>query len=163
MPMFEVETYKVSSELLRLPGETRPARALRMVGPVQYHGIQNRAIFAFSTQFNGIWPNPSAGYVTDLGYVGLSVAGWFPLGEFSYYYDILRSEKPVYVTYEYRESGSGSGYLRKVGLGTSVEPIGEGPSESTEQISSILAENLTAIRGGMAPMPVLKDLPEREE
>ena len=160
MPMFQIETYKVSSYLERFTGETRPSRVLEMTGPVLYHGIQNRAIFAFSSFFKGIWQTPVAGYLTDGGFSGLSVAGWFPVGEFSYYYDIIRSERPIHVLYEFRDAGASSGYLRRVGLGTSTEPIGEGPSESIEAISGILAEHLTPVRGLAVPMPIAEDLPK---
>lgn len=161
MPMFEVETYKVSSSLQRFTGETRPSRVLEMTGPVLYHGIQNRATFAFSSFFDGVWTSPVAGYLTDGGFSGLVVTGWFPLAEFSYYYDILRSERPVHVFYEFRDAGATSGYLRRVGLGTSTEQIGEGPSDSPERISAILAERFTPIRERIVPMPTLKDLPKR--
>lgn len=161
MPIFQIETYKVSSYLERFTGETRPSRVLEMTGPVLHHGIQNRATFAFSSFFDGVWSSPVAGYLTDGGFAGLSVVGWFPVAEFSYYYDILRSERPIHVLYEFRDAGASSGYLRRVGLGTSTEPIGEGPSESIERISAILAEHLTPFRGRVVPMPIAKDLPKR--
>jgi hypothetical protein len=161
MPTFEIETYKVSTQLERFTGETRPSRVLEMTGPVLHHGIQNRAVFAFNPFFDGVWSSPVAGYLTDGGFSGLSVAGWFPLAEFSYYYDILRSERPVHVLYEFREGGATSGYLRTVGLGTSVEQIGEGPSDSPARISEMLAERLTPIRKRIIPMPTMKDLPKR--
>lgn len=163
MPIFQIETYKVSSYLQRFPGETRPSRVLELTGPVLYHGIQNRALFAFSPSFNGAWSSPVAGYLTSGGFSGLSVTGWFPLAEFSYYYDIVRSEKPVHVLYEFRESGASSGYLRRVGLGTSTEPIGEGPSESIESMSAALQAHLTPEPGLIIPMPIEKDLPKERK
>lgn len=161
MPTFEIETYKVSSYLERFPGETRPSRVLEMTGPVLHHGIQHRAVFAFTSAFDGVWSSPVAGYLTDGGFAGMSVAGWFPLAEFSYYYDILRSERPIHLLYEFRDAGATSGYLRRVGLGTSVEQIGEGPSESPERISEMLADHLAPIRKRIVPLPTLRDLPKR--
>lgn len=163
MPLFQIETYKVSSYLERFTGETRPSRVLEMTGPVLYHGIQNRASFAFSSSFDGDWASPVAGYLTDGGFSGLSVVGWFPLAEFSYYYDILRSERPIHILYAFRDAGASSGYLSRVGLGTSTEPIGEGPSESIGSISANLAEHLNAVPGLVVPMPVAKDLPKRSK
>jgi hypothetical protein len=160
--MFEIETYKVTSYLERFTGETRPSRVLRMTGPVQYHGIQNRAVFAFSSSFDGVWSNPVAGYLTNAGYAGLVVAGWFPLAEYPYYYDILRSESPINVIYEFRDQGAISGYLREVGLGTSTERIGEGPSDSPEAISAALLAQLEIARQ-LVPFPLSKDLPMREK
>ena len=163
MPIFMIETYKVSSYLERFPGATRPSRVLELTGPVLHHGIQNRATFAFDPQFDGVWSSPVAGYITDGGFSGLSVVGWFPLAEFPYYYDIVRAERPVHVQYEYRDAGSTTGYLRLVGLGTSTEPLGEGPSESIESISAIMAGHLTPVRQRMTPMPMQNDLPVREK
>lgn len=158
MPQFEIETYKVSTELQRFPGETRISRLLELVGPVLYHGIQNRATFAFNTFFEGTWGSPVAGYLTDGGFDGLSVVGWFPVREFSTYYDIVRSERPVFVKYALRESGTGSGYLSTVGLGTSTEEIGEGPSESAEEIQRLLTEQLAPARRRIVPLPTRKDM-----
>lgn len=135
MPQLEIENYKVSTYLERFTGETRPTRILSMKGPVLYHGIQHRVSLAFSAAFNGPWDEPVVGYVTDGGFDGLSIVGWFPLPEFSYYYDIVRSERPVNVTYEFRENGATAGYLRQLGIGTSNEQLGEGPSDSTQDIS----------------------------
>jgi len=139
MPMFDIETYKVSSYLERFSGETRLTRVLEMTGPVLFHGIQNHALFAFVSSFNGFaGQNPVAGYPVDGGFSGLSVTGWFPVAEFSYYYDILRNERPVQVLYEFRDASVTSGYLSQVGLGMSTEPIGEGPSDSDAQIAAAL-------------------------
>jgi hypothetical protein len=68
MPMFDIETYKVSSYLERFAGETRFSRVLDMAGPVLFHGIQNHALFAFSSFFDGVWTSPVAGYLTDGGF-----------------------------------------------------------------------------------------------
>jgi hypothetical protein len=163
MPIFMIETYKVSSYLERFTRETRPSRVLELTGPVLHHGIQNRALFAFDPQFDEVWSSPVAGYITDGGFSGLSVVGWFPLAEFSYYYDIVRAEHPVHVVYENREPGSTTGYLRLVGLGTSTEPIGEGPSDSVESISARLAEYLTPVRLRIIPMPMEMDMPMRDK
>jgi hypothetical protein len=54
MPIFMIETYKVSSYLERFKGETRPSHVLELTGPVLHHGIRNRALFAFDPQFDGV-------------------------------------------------------------------------------------------------------------
>lgn len=163
MPLFQIETYKVSSYLQRFSGETRPTRLLEMTGPVLFHGIQNRANFAFNPAFDGIWTNPVAGFLTAGGFSGLSVVGWFPLAEFAYYYEILRNEKSVHVLYNFRDAGASSGYLSRVGLGTSAESIGESPSASIESISELLTKHLTPVHGLEVPMPIEKDLPKRSK
>jgi hypothetical protein len=160
MPTFTIEKYKVASYLWRHKFGTALERVLEMAGPVLYHDIQNHAYFAFSSAFDiPVWNEPVAGYLTGGGTVqGLSVLGWFPLAEFSDYYDILRSERPVHVFYEF-QVGVAPGYLRKVGLGTSTEPIGEGPSESDKQISAALTQLSSLVRE--VPMPTKKQLTKR--
>jgi len=158
MLSFEIDTYQVSSQLQRFPGETRPSRTLDMTGPVQEHGIQNHALFAFNSFFDGIWPNPVAGYISyPGGYNGLTLVGWFPLSEYSYYYEILRAEKPIQVIYDYTGAipPNLTGYLSMVGLGNSSgAQTGHGPSESMAAAMMNIAHIL--------PMPTERDLPERK-
>ncbi|BDP40807.1 hypothetical protein DAETH_07760 [Deinococcus aetherius] len=106
------------------PGETRPTRVLGLTGPVLYHRIQNRAVRSFSSFFDGVWSSPVAGDLTDGGFAGLSVVGWFPLAGFPYSCDILRAERPVNVLYEFRDAGAKSGWLD-----TSNERVGEGKED----------------------------------
>ena len=80
MQSFDIESYKVSSELQRFPGATRASRVLEMTGPVQFHGIQNHATFAFDPSFDGVWTNPVAGYLTDGGFSGIVGGGMVPVG-----------------------------------------------------------------------------------
>jgi hypothetical protein len=161
VPDFEIETYKVSSYLQRFTGETRRSRVLQMTGPVLSQGIQNFASFNFSSSYDGVWDDPIAGFLSDGGTPSLFVLGWFPVAEFPYYYDILRSERPVHVTYVFRNDGATYGYLRMVGLGTSHEEIGEGPSDSEQAISEMMAARLRAIRRPLVPMPTREDLPDQ--
>lgn len=158
MPSFEIDTYKVTSQLQRFPGETRPSRVLDMSGPVLTHGIQNHALFAFNPFFDGIWTTPVAGYISyPGGYNGLTVVGWFPLNEYSYYYEILRQQTAVQVIYDYvpPQPANLTGYLSMVGLGdSSSAQVGNAPSAS-------MAEAMVHI-ARIVPMPTERDLPERK-
>jgi hypothetical protein len=132
---------------------------LELIGPVQAHGIQNKALISFATHFNGsVWSSPSVGYLSNPNYAGFRIAGWFPTSEFNYYYDIVRSERPVHVIYELRESGSATGYLSKLGLGTGAEVIGEGPSDSTQMLEEMLAKTWSDVGARVLPMPTVDDL-----
>ena len=166
MPLFEIESYKVSSYLQRSGSSgsvvNQFERVLEMRGPALYHGIRNKAVFAFSSAFN-TFTEPVAGFIQAEITGGFFVVGWLPVLEFAYYYDILRSERPVNVLYELRERDASTGYLRKVGLGTSTEPIGEGPSDSTEELSAIMAAHLSPGRGLFVPMPVTEFLSKQEQ
>jgi len=169
MPNFEIQTYKVSAQLERFPGEIRRSRLLEMTGPVLAHGIQNRATFAFSDFFgspsDAPYANQVVGYLVDGGFSGLSVSGWFPADEFEYFYDIVRSERPISVRYSYKEYNrtSGNGYLREVGLGTNVEPIGEGPAESLSSFTQLMAKRLEAHRPVEVPLAVKEVVAGDEE
>lgn len=156
MGTFEIETYKVSAHLRRYPragggASTVRERALHMVGPLQYHGIQNKAIFVFSDQFNSFNAD-AAGYVSDGGFDGLTVVGWFPRHEFGDYYDIVRAESPVSVEFFLRDAGAYSGYARTVGLNTGAEPVGEGPADTEAALANALQ---LRVRGTMASTSLL--------
>lgn len=56
MQSFDIESYKVSSELQRFPGATRASRVLEMTGPVQFHGIQNHATLRLIHRSMGCGP-----------------------------------------------------------------------------------------------------------
>jgi hypothetical protein len=160
--MFEIETYKVSSYLARPGNETTLSRVLELTSPPMFHNIRNHASFAFSTSFEHVWNEPVAGYLGILA-GGLSIVGWFPLAEYGYYYDILRSEKPVHVLYEFKEGNATAGYLSQLGLGTSFEQVGEGPSDSDHGIAEYLAymDDLLVVGRRVLPWPTREVLPKR--
>ena len=164
MPTFQIENYKVSATLERSPSGTRRERVLELIGATLYHGVQQRATFAFSTNFDiEVWGSPIVGYANNSSYT-FTIVGWFPVAEFSYYYDIVRNERPVHVVYDFSDPGSTSGALRRLGLGTSMERVGEGPSDSTESISAIMAlSDLGRLGQYTIPMPTLKDLSAQQK
>lgn len=157
MLSFEIDTYNVTSQLQRFPGETRPSRVLDMTGPILTHGIQNHALFGFDPFFDGVWATPVAGYISyPGGYNGLTLVGWFPLYEYEYYYEILREQTGLQVIYDYTppQPANLTGYLSLVGLGDSSSQVGNAPSAS-------MAEAMLQI-ARIVPMPTQKDLPERK-
>lgn len=165
MPTFEIENYRVSSTLRRFgsPVRAQRERVLRLVGPVLYHGIQNKATIAFSDSFNSFNAN-TVGYLSNGGFDGLSVVGWFPTAEFDYWYDIARAEAPLHVEYAFRESGATDGYLRSLGLNTGIEPIGEGPADSEADLAGALASRLLGVTsfGTIQPPAELIGVPAEE-
>lgn len=56
------------------------------------------------------------------------LTGWLPSSEYSLWYDVLRSEKPLTLFYNITPIG-GATYVNNISLGTSTEPIGEGPAD----------------------------------
>ena len=50
--------------------------------------------------------------------------------DFDLYYKILQEEKPLFIVYDRDATQTGNGYYcTMVGLGSSMEPIGEGPKD----------------------------------
>jgi hypothetical protein len=54
--------------------------------------------------------------------------GWLPSAEYAFWYDVLRSEKPLTLFYDITPIG-GANYVSKITVGTSTEPTGEGPED----------------------------------
>ncbi len=154
MPTLEIVNYKVSTAIQRFSTETQFERVLAMESERLYHGIYYRITLAFHTNFTGgPWGSPVVGYLSDTLTYTPSIAGWLDLPEFDYYYDLLRSEKPVFFNYTLQNGTSG--YISKLGLSTIKEPLGEGPSDVSEALSIIrpdLADSLLVSQSLAQPM-----------
>jgi hypothetical protein len=135
MPSIEIINYKVSTSIQRFTSGTQFERVLDLESERFYHGLYYRVTLAFATNFSGDWGSPVVGYLSDTTTFTPRIVGWLDLKEFDYYYDILRSEKPVFLNYTI-QSGS-SGYLSKIGLSTLKEPLGEGPTDMTEALAIV--------------------------
>jgi hypothetical protein len=131
MPTFPVESYKVRVEIERAgtpPVKTLHNRVLEVVSPVQFHGIVERAVLYFSTRWDN-WTSPAvAGYLDQTNPYQPRLTGWFPAADFSLFYEVLRSESPLYVFYDLAPIG-GASYVSNIAIGSSTEPIGEGPAD----------------------------------
>ena len=133
MLSFEIESYKVSTYIQRLTSGSVFERTLELKSVPLMHGSirdQVSVILGFQTGFSGVVGFTAVGYLTTAP-PSSTILGWLDLNEFNYYYDILRSEKPVLFFYELTDGSRSSGYLRRLGLGTSNEEIGEGPADMT--------------------------------
>lgn len=135
MPSIEIINYKVSSSIRRFTSGTQFERVLDLESERLYHGLYYRVTLAFHTNFSGTWGSPVVGYLSGTTTFTPQIAGWLDLKEFDYYYDILRSEKPVFLNYTI-QSGT-SGYLTQIGLSTIKEPLGEGPTDTSEALSIV--------------------------
>lgn len=130
MASFEVATYKLRVEISRAgdPVRTTRNRIIELESLPMAHGIVARALLSFSSQFDGWSGAPAAGYLDDRDRLRPRLVGWFPADEFPYWYDVLRSESPVSVIYNMREI-NGASYVNSIGVGTTQEPVGEGPAD----------------------------------
>jgi hypothetical protein len=132
MASFQIESYKVRLEIQRVgnPVVTRRNRILEIASVVQFHGIVERAMLNFSTAWDN-WSSPAAvGFFTASNPLQPMLYGWLPSAEFSFWYDVLRSEKPLTLFFNIAPLG-GADYVDTISLGTSTEPIGEGPQDSS--------------------------------
>ena len=71
---------------------------------------------------------PAIAYYNTLNPYQPVLAGWLPSTEYSFWYDVLRAEKPLTFYYDIAPIG-GANYVSKITLGTSTEPLGEGPAD----------------------------------
>jgi len=130
MASFLVESYKLRLELQRSgnPVITTRNRIIEIASVPETHGIVERAILNFSTTWDNWAGTPVVGFLNSLNPLQPVLAGWLPSAEFSFWYDVLRSEKPLTFFYDVTLVG-GATYISKFSLGTSTEPIGEGPDD----------------------------------
>ena len=130
MDSFDIENYKVRVEIRRSgdPVRTSRNRIIELESPRMAHGIVMRGLLSFSTQFNSWTGTPASGFYSDHDPSRPRVTGWLPTGEFAQWYDLLRSESPVRLMYNITPI-NGAKYINQIGLGTSEEPVGEGPSD----------------------------------
>jgi hypothetical protein len=132
MASFVVNAYKVRLFLERSgnPVTTSRTRLIEIIGAPEYHGIVQRANLAFSTSFDN-WSNTAAvGYYSTANPLQPVLTGWLPSSEYSYWYDVIRAEKPLNLFFNISPI-NGASYVNHISLGTSSEPIGEGPEDFT--------------------------------
>jgi len=127
---FLVASYKVRLELQRSgnPVVTTRNRIIEIAGVPETHGIVETALLVFSTTWDTWTGSPVVGIYNLANPLQPILAGWLPSSEFSYWYDLLRSETPLTLSFNITPIG-GANYVNTIALGTSTEPIGEGPAD----------------------------------
>ncbi|HEU0172670.1 MAG TPA: hypothetical protein VFV58_00275 [Blastocatellia bacterium] len=130
MPSFLIDSYRLRLEILRQgsPVATHRNRIIEIVSVPEFHGIVERAVLNFSTFWDNWSGTPVVGFYSTLNPLQPVLSGWLPSSEYAFWYDVLRSEKPLTLFYEIAPIG-GANYVSKITLGTSTEPTGEGPSD----------------------------------
>jgi hypothetical protein len=130
MPSFLIESYKVRLELQRVgsPPVTHRNRIIEVASVPLYHGIVERALLNFSTYWDNWAGSPVVGFYSITNPYQPVLNAWLPSNEFSFWYDVLRAEKPLTFFYDITPIG-GANYVGKITLGTSTEPVGEGPRD----------------------------------
>jgi hypothetical protein len=132
MASFVVDAYKVRLFLERSapPVVTTRTRLIEIVGAPEFHGIVERANLYFSTSFDNWSQTPAVGFYSTANPLQPVLTGWLPSSEFSYWYDVLRAERPLTLYFNISPIG-GAPYVNQISVGTSTEPIGEGPADFT--------------------------------
>ncbi len=130
MPSFLIDSYKLRLEILRQgsPVVTHRNRILEIASVPQFHGIVERALLNFSTLWDNWSGTPAVGFYSTVNPFQPVLIGWLPSSEYSFWYDVLRSEKPLTLFYDITPIG-GANYVSKISLGSSTEPTGEGPTD----------------------------------
>jgi hypothetical protein len=134
MRSFSVQAYKVRLEIRRVGGDpvdTWRWRILEIIGPREYHGLVEIAVLYFGSSWDD-WSGPAqTGIYDNSNPYQPVVKGYLPSSEFEFWYDVLRSEKPLTFFYNLLQEPppyGGEAYIDSISLATStVEPIGEGP------------------------------------
>lgn len=130
MPSFLIDSYKVRLEILRQgnPVVTHRSRILEIASVPLFHGIVELAMLNFSTMWDNWSGTPAAGFYNTSNPFQPVLYGWLPSSEYPFWYDVLRSEKPLTLFYTITPL-SGANYVNQIMLGTSTEPTGEGPDD----------------------------------
>jgi hypothetical protein len=130
MASYLVDTYKVRLFLERAgsPPTTTRTRLIEIASTPQYHGIVDRANLYFATTWDNWSGSPVVGYYSTGNPLQPLLTGWLPSSEFSYWYDVLRNEQPLTLFFNITPIG-GAQYVNQISIGTSSEPIGEGPED----------------------------------
>ena len=137
MDSFEIATYSASVGVRRVGSPTLTVRdhALDLLSVQMYHGFVITAGIVFSTSFDSWTGSDVVGYYGGGDTFHPVIVGWLPLAEYSAWLDLLRSEKPVSLGYEF--SATTPNYLSSLSLFTGPEPIGEGPKDTSVPLVSI--------------------------
>ena len=132
MESFVVDTYKVRLvlELAGNPGTVSRTRLIEIIGAPEHHGIVRRASLVFSTSYDSASPRSTIGYYATHNPSQPYLYGWLPSSEYSYWYDVIRAEKPLNLFFNISPI-NGASYVNHISLSTSSEPIGEGPEDIT--------------------------------
>lgn len=130
MPSYLIDTYKLRLEIQRYgnPVTTHRHRIVEIASVPQFHGIVERAVLNFSTQWDSWSSTPAVGYLSTSNPLQPTLWGWLPSTEFAFWYDVLRTERPLTFFYDITPIG-GVSYVGRITLGTSTEPLGEGPHD----------------------------------
>ena len=129
MDSFQIESYKLRLILWREGTHTERERIIELRSEPLYHGIVVRAFLAFSTVFDN-WDGALLGAFELRDPLNPVIRGYLPATEYSIWYDVLRAESPL--TFFYDTVNYNADYLRirVMELGSSKEPLGEGPADS---------------------------------
>lgn len=141
-----VASFPIKSYTVRVARNTSVKFArLEISGPVQTHGIQNRATLYFFPTYTSL--SGSAFNVGGLNFDGIHVFAQIPFEDFDRMYDALRNEAPLHLYYTYGNSSTTTKPLNLVAIDSGDEPPGEGP-EDADSVESLMSAMLSATELG---------------
>ena len=135
MPELKIASYKVQVDLARIGDEdttTTRRYVLELKSEPLYHGAVFTIEISCSTDYNQ-WPGPGVvGSIEGFETAAPMLRGWFPLSEYTVWYDLLRNEKPLWLHYEVHTERPLN--LSRLALGSKKEPLGEGPKDLIQTV-----------------------------
>ena len=123
--------FQISSYVLEVRAATGFGRQIVLTSTAQAHGIDNDARLIFLRDASDA--RVGQGEVRNVGapnFDGLSIVAYYALDEFDAISRMLQTEKPVFFNFNYSDSGGTTRDLDFSSVGTSAEPLGEGPSDA---------------------------------
>jgi hypothetical protein len=130
MKQFRIETYRVSTFYTQAQDGVFLQRKLELVSVPLFRGMRYEANLTFVHQ--NPWSNTAAGFLLNepFGVSGI-LQLWPHINEFPIYYDMLRNEQPVYFYFEPGRRDGNHTDIITIGIGTTVEPPGEGGQDTS--------------------------------
>lgn len=116
MPEFAVTEHRISRR--RWDTATTPVDScmLELFGPEDFEGCRDSATLIFDEALDMDRLGPVVGYATQPDEGPVSVVGWLPADSFDAWRELVLSRGVEKIQFEMRESGTASGYLRRLGL-----------------------------------------------
>lgn len=138
MPQFEIKDYAVNTARTQGPSGPQPVLWVRISSGLLAGDIRHQANLNFRES-----PPTNLGWVTNVdqpNFRGYFLSTEWSKSDFAQFYDVLRSERPLYFSFAYTPSGYNPADptrdLTISWLYTGPEPLGEGPAEMLPGVSS---------------------------
>jgi hypothetical protein len=122
---FQIESYKVDIQQF----DSAYSCLITLVSPDLSHGIRHRANVVFIPKNNF---SPNVGAAANVGgqnFNGIQVAVWFSQNALATFYQVLSTEKPVYLQFDYKDAPGSPNGTNKIITSASLLTDSEFPGD----------------------------------